>query len=426
MDKILPNNIEVERAVLGACLIGGTQTVKEVNARLGGGVAFYNTHHKLIFRALNECAEEGIPIDILSITNKLSSIGQLEEVGDVVYITGLSSEIATTSFTDYHCDMLVEDYNRRRFIMNQESLIYKAYEKMEGVEDLYAQGRMEIDLDVRDHADTMSSVVSQVADEAELAFENPDSYRGIPTGIPYLDLLLDGWQKEELIVVASRPSVGKTALALWSARHAKGPVYFVSVEMSKRMVGLRLLAAEVRVPSNLLRAGQFSGDEFMRIKDGRERLQALQIYIDDRIRSPDLIVKEAAKMARDYNIRAIFVDYLQLLESPQLAKGSTREREVAAISSAMKHMAKDLGIPTILLCQLNRQVEYSNRRPQKSDLRDSGSIEQDADVIIFLHPVTDTDIVELIVDKNRNGPTGLQRVRYVKETGAFLELTASY
>ena len=423
-DRIPPSNVSIEKAVLGACFIGGREVCNDVYEWLGGGVALYNSHNRRILNAIMTVCKEGYDPDLLAVVDALKQSDELEEVGGVSALAEVAGEMATAANVQYHCRIVVDDYNRRRFITHHQDLVYKAYERAEVPVELYSSAQsFDMELEDSQELETLGDVVHGTADEIEDAMKSPGEYRGVPTGLRCLDRMLGGWQREEMVIIAARPSQGKTALALHCARRAQSPAFFVSAEMSKRMVALRLLAAETGIPTHQLKVGNMDSDEYERFKKAEVQLKKSEIIIDDRIRSPALISSEAKRMQASHNIQAVFVDYLQLLDPPRMERGANREREVSTMSGMLKHLAKDTGMPTIVLAQLNRQVEYSSRRPQKSDLRDSGSIEQDADVIIFIHPVQDTrDIVELVVDKNRNGPTGIHRVRFTKETGVFTSL----
>ena len=422
-DLVMPSSVEVERAILGACMIGGTDAINEVYRRLDGGNALYNIHNKKIFSAIYECSKSGVDPDLISVVDALRGVKELEEVGGPGVVAGIAGDTATVSNLMYHCNVVVSDYNRRQFIVKAQGFLERAYDRHESIDELYAESRsMDVPIALEESAASLEDLVALVADEAEEAYKDPSSHTGTPTGIPFLDNLLGGWQDEEMIVIAARPSQGKTSLGIFNARHSKKPTYFISAEMSKKMLATRMLASEVGIPSNFLRAGDFTPEEFMRLQVAESKIANLPIFIDDKIRAPKLIYSEAHRMKRSHDIGLIVVDYLQLLDPPDMGKNTTRDQQVGQTSKIMKSVASDLGIPAIVLAQLNRNIEYTTRRPQKSDLRDSGEIEQTADVIIFLHPIPDTDVIEMIVDKNRNGPTGYRRVRFTKETGSFSEL----
>ena len=425
MDRVLPSNIEIEKAVLSACILGGRNIVEKVKDKTSDGKAFYAKRHQYMYEAIVHCVANDIEPDALSLCSYLEQNKQLEDVGGAGEVASIAGDMATTSNIDHHCFIIASDYNRRVLINRGINIVDKAHDKANDIEKLYDETRsLNLPILPTDRVDNLNNVITKTSEEIDYAYNNPGQYSGLPTGIRFIDRILGGFQRDELVIIAARPSVGKTALMVGIAKHAamqskETPVYIVSAEMSKRMIALRMLAAEIGIPTNFLRAGEITEDQYEVIQEKKESLKSLPIYIDDHIRNPSRIISETVKAIRSKSIKAVFIDYLQLLDSP---KKDTREQEVSLMSKMFKDLARDTGIPTILLAQLNRANQYrSDSRPRLSDLRDSGGLEQDADVVIFLHPLEE-DINEIIVAKNRNGPTGTQRIRFDKKVGAFTDL----
>mgnify|MGYP003136719813 CR=1 FL=1 len=404
MDRSLPNSKELEKALIGACLIGGEETVRKIQPLIGNGKALYTNAYRLVFDAILKVIEDGVSVDQVTVTNMLQRIGKLEEAGGALSVTEPMKEIATTTNAPYHAQLVADDYHRRQFIFSQNKLIDSAYSGA-NIEEVYAQSSaLSFEFNGEDESVLMADLIDEVVKETEYAFDPPGAKVGVPTGLSFADSVLGGWQPGEFITIAARPSAGKTALAVWTSRHAGVPVYFVSAEMPRRMLGFRMLAGEVGIPSHRLRSGDYQESEKINISRAQQTLSMLPIFVEDRIDDVDLVIAECYRMKREAN--------------------ANRERQVAKISKSLKRLAKDTDVPVIALCQLSRAIEYSGKRrpPQKSDLRDSGALEQDLDVIIFLHPVPDTEITEFIIDKNRNGPKGMRRIRFAERTGAFHDL----
>ncbi len=421
MNRLEPHSPDVEKAVLGAVLLDGKGTFEDVASRLTDAV-FYTTAHRKIFKAIASVCEEGGEIDVVTVTDALNRAGDIDDVpGGAGYVAECAGEVVSAKNVDYHCGLLLEDYGKRILIHKMERGLDMVFHNGATMDETMTYLSDMDDMPGSTASETFESVVGAVVDEVQAVYRDSSLAYGVRTGIPYLDRTLLGWQPE-FIIIAARPSTGKTALALHSARKAGVPVYFASREMSKKMVTLRLLSGETGINSFDLRTGGLSGEEFIKVEEAEKALKGGQIFIDDRSKSPEMVCFNATRMKKDEGIQAVFVDYIQLLDPPLSAKGSNREREVAGISSMLKDLSIDLDVPVVALAQLNRESERLSRRPRLSDLRDSGSLEQDADVVIFLHPVEKTDVIEIVIAKNRNGPTGFSRVRFRKNTGCFEEL----
>lgn len=423
----LPNSVDIEKAVIGAVLLDNN-IFDDVSSVLGTPNMFYKNAHRTIWYSILKLREEGAPIDLLSLVQELISNKQIDNVGGAAYIAEISGEVATATNALYHSKLVLEDHKRRTLIHKLEEMTERAYNKGEDLGDIMSMIE-DFDPSVAQSESclSVSDTIAGTFDEIENAFKNPGSVKGMNTGVTILNKLLGGWQPGEINILAARPSVGKTALALYSAMKCGVPSYFVSAEMSRRMVEHRLIGSYLGAPAHVLKSGHLKAEEYMKMQDAERHLKNIEMYIEDRIIDSGAIAKEARRLKREKNIGIIFIDYLQLLDPPkdENRKSATqnREREISIISSKLKMLAKELDIPVVALSQLSRESERLGRKPILSDLRESGSLEQDADVVIFLHRDNDLpDYVDCIVAKNRQGATGSETLRFRKDIGEFSEV----
>lgn len=424
-DQPLPYNAEVEKALLGACLLYGNSTFQKVKERITNHEMFYMNSHRIIYKAMLAVYKDA-NVETISVVDELIRKNLLDEAGGAGYVAQLSGDMATNANVDYHADIIEEDFHRRMLI----DVFREGYERLyDRNEDIYAMvnsiAKMELDSSSSNNASFVSDDVSDIAKEIQTNYDNPDNATGVQTGLPFLDNMLSGMQNEDMIILAARPSQGKTALALQIAKSAQVPVYFLSREMSKKMLVMRMFASELGTGTHELRSGNLSPLQASEISSAKDVVSKYPIIIDDNTKTPEGVIRAARKAKSTSNIGLIIVDYLQLLT---MEEKQTREREVANASGLMKDLAKSLKIPVLILSQLNRSSEIRADRPQLSDLRDSGAIEQDADVVIFLHAPKETGerpvlegehMVECIIAKQRNGPTGYKRIVFDKRTGKF-------
>ncbi|MXZ11977.1 MAG: replicative DNA helicase [Gemmatimonadetes bacterium] len=423
-ERALPQALEVERAVLGAMLIDN-MAINRVVEVLGDETAFYHTPHRKVYAAIQSVSERGEPVDQVTLTAELVRRGQLDDVGGAVFIAELASEMATAANAEYHAQIVLEKAQRRRLIDAATQTLTESYEETEDVRELIDRAEQRVfqiaEGELGKGVMPLSSAIEEAYVAIERAHEQPGALTGVTTGYTDLDEITAGLQSSDMIILASRPSMGKTALTLCMARNAavKGstPVLYFSLEMSTEQLAQRLLCAEARVSSHRLRTGRLSEEEWQRLSEWTGKLIEAPIYIDD---TPAISVMELRAKARraksEYNIELIIVDYLQLMTSSE--NFGSREQEIAYISRSLKALAKELDIPLVACAQLSRAVESrTDKRPQLSDLRESGSLEQDADVVMFLFRPEVYGIVdeegntqegraEIILGKQRSGPIG--------------------
>ena len=423
-ERAQPQALEVERAVLGAMLIDNMAINRAVEV-LGDETAFYHTPHRKVYAAIQSVSERGDPVDQVTLTAELVRRGQLDDVGGAVFIAELASEMATAANAEYHAQIVLEKAQRRRLIAAATQTLTESYEETEDVRELIDRAEQRVfqiaEGELGKGVMPLASAIEEAYVAIERAHEQPGALTGVTTGYTDLDEITAGLQSSDLIILASRPSMGKTALTLCMARNAavKGstPVLYFSLEMSTEQLAQRLLCAEARVSSHRLRTGRLSEEEWQRLSEWTGKLIEAPVYIDD---TPAISVMELRAKARraksEYNIELIIVDYLQLMTTSE--NFGSREQEIAYISRSLKALAKELDIPIVACAQLSRAVESrTDKRPQLADLRESGSLEQDADVVMFLFRPEVYGIVdeegntqegraEIILGKQRSGPIG--------------------
>jgi replicative DNA helicase len=426
-----PNNVDAEKSILGAVLLDDDVILKVAEVVVPSD--FYNPQNSIIFEAMIHLFEKQSPIDVLTLTAELKSRKKLKEIGGESYISDLVSDTPTAAHAEQYARLVKEASVRRRLITlgaEVNELAFDEDKDLDLVLDAAEQKLFEItDKAVKRDFVHVSIVLEKAYEQAEMLSNNPNAMRGIPTGFKDLDKLLGGLQDSDLIILAARPSVGKTAFTTDVARHiatVEGKkVGFFSLEMSNNQVMDRILSQEVQVGLWELRNGKLKDEDFSRLAEGMGRLSESGLFFDD---TPGLSIMEmrtkARKLKMESGVDIILVDYLQLMSGR--AK-ENRTQEVSEISRFLKQLARELEIPVIALSQLSRAVENrADRIPQLSDLRESGSIEQDADIVMFLHreetfdPDTERKgIGDLIIAKHRNGPTGSIELAWVSEQARF-------
>lgn len=439
-----PNAVEVEKAVLGAMLLENKAVPKAIE--ILKPEAFYDKKNKLIFEAIISLYEANEPIDTVSVYEELKKSGKSEDAGGAAYISKLAQDIASAANIEYHSRIVLEKWILRQLISSSIEIANLAYEGNEDVFDILDEAEAKIfqisEEGIKESFKPMEKAVKEALELIEAIHSKNIKTFSVFSGFYELDELLGGFQKSDLIIVAARPSMGKTAFAISAARNAaidfKVPVGIFSLEMSTIQLATRLISAEAKINAHYVRTGKFRPDEGPKISRTVYKLSKAPIYIDD---TPAISILElrakARRLKNEKDIGMIIVDYLQLV-NPSAAMES-REREISTISRSLKSLAKELNIPVIALSQLNRAVEQrADKKPMLSDLRESGSIEQDADVVIFLYrpevygitTFTSGDmagestegIAEVIVGKQRNGPTGEVKLRFIKEYARFENL----
>ncbi|HNL06119.1 MAG TPA: replicative DNA helicase, partial [Chitinophagales bacterium] len=429
LDKLPPQAIELEEAVLGGMMLD-RDAVTEVVDMLKPD-SFYLEKHQHIYAAMHDLFLKSQPIDILTVTEQLRKNGKLEEVGGPVYVTMLTHRVGSTANIEHHARIVSERFILRELIKNANEIIKDSYEETSDVFEVLdkaEQGLFQItEKNLRRSYEDMGKLVAQAIKQLETLKGHEDGVVGVPSGLVALDRITSGWQQSDLIIVAARPAMGKTAMTLSIARNAavefRKAVAFFSLEMSAVQLVNRLISAETGIPAEKLKRGNLTDYEWIELTTKVERLAEAPIYIDD---TPAINIFELRAKCRrlkmQHDIQMVVVDYLQLMSGgggDRTKMSGNREQEISMISRSLKSIAKELNIPVIALSQLSRAVENrgGDKRPQLSDLRESGSIEQDADMVIFLYRPEyygfDVDeegnsskgVAEIIIAKHRNGPT---------------------
>ena len=430
--RVPPQSLEAEESVLGSILLDN-QAINICLERIRAE-DFYKSGHQTIFEAMSILSDKREPIDIVTLGQQLRAMGQLENVGGPQILSYLASSVPNAANVGYYARVIKEMSIRRRLIHESNDIITSAF-NLEGDLEEFLDGTEQRILGVSDFRvnssfHRVSDVVQDSIRLVEKLYDQKEPVTGVACGLDKLDKMTAGFQPSDLVIVAARPSMGKTALTLgWSQYvgiYARKPVAFFSLEMSKEQLVLRMLCSESRISNSKVRTGDLSERDFARIVDGASRISEAEIFIDD---TPALTITElrakARRLHRDTPLGMIVVDYLQLLRSPSYSH--SREQEISDISRSLKALAKELHVPVVALSQLNRSVESRNdKRPMMSDLRESGAIEQDADLIMFIYrdevynkESPDKGVAEIIIAKQRSGPTGAVRVAFSGECTRF-------
>lgn len=443
--RVPPQAVEIEEAVLGAMLI--EREAATIALQLLRPDDFYKPANRHIFETLFNLYERGNPLDILTVESELRDKNLLDIVGGGGYLADLTRSVSSAANIDYHAQIISEKAIKRNLILNCNEIIKAAYDTTTDANNVLDEAEQKI-FDIantksRSSAFAIGDILKDTLGYLEDLRGKPEGVTGVPAGLD-VDRYTSGWQNGDLIIIAARPSMGKTAFVLTAARNAalhpdesmQANVAIFSLEMSAQQLVQRFLTMEARINAQNARTGRLKDEDFKRLIDAAGRLFTANIFIDD---TPSLSVMELRTKCRrlksEHNIGLIVVDYLQLMTASSRDIGN-REQEIATISRGLKALAKELNVPVIALSQLSRQVEQrgGDKRPQLSDLRESGSIEQDADVVCFLYRpeyynITTTPegqstagLAELIIGKQRNGPVGSTRMYFVKEYARFERL----
>lgn len=438
VDKLPPQNLEAEQFILGAILIDNSALTTALE--LLTYEDFYKDSHKKIFMAMAELFNKNEPIDLITMTDYLRRINDLEAVGGSQYLTSLVTMVPTSANIKYHSMIVREKSMLRGLLRSVTDIAGNVYESEMDAEELvdYAEKTIFDISDKRIKASfvTMKDVIKDSFRTIEQLYDKKESITGVSSGFKELDELTTGFQKSDLIIIGGRPSMGKTAFSLNIAQHVgvnlKEPVAIFSLEMSKEQLAFRMLCSEAMVNSNDIRKGFIKKQDWHDLTSAAGNLSQAPIFIDD---SAGITIFEMRAKARrlkaEHSLSLVIVDYLQLMRGR--GKFERREQEISEISRSLKALAKELSVPVIALSQLNRGVETrtGNKRPTLADLRESGAIEQDADVIIFLYrdevynkdKTDNKGKAEVIVSKQRNGPTGEIPLTFISECTRFKDYT---
>ncbi len=438
--KIPPHSDDAEMALLGSIMIS-PESIHEVSDIIRPET-FYAEKHKIIYETMNELHARANPIDLISVSQKLKEKEQLERIGGAAYITELVNSVPTSTNILHYAELVFKKAMLRKLIASGEYIEAIGYEEDRELDDVLDDASKKI-FEATNTSGSQKYV--HLADELGKAWDRIDKLhkekdvlRGVPTGFKDLDKKLSGLQNSDLIILAARPSVGKTSLALDIARNAAirhniGTAIF-SLEMSSAQLVDRMLSAEARVDAWKLRTGGLRlEEEFAKIRDTLDPLSKAPIYIDDQAANNILRMRSVARRIKmEKGLGLIIVDYLQLMAPTSTKNSDNMVQQVTEISRSLKQLAKELEVPVLALSQLSRAVEARGGRPRLSDLRDSGSIEQDADVVMFIHREDKgkdeserTNIAEILIEKHRNGPTGTVKLYFDGDKSSFLDIDES-
>lgn len=433
--KLPPQNIEAEQSVLGGILIENDALNRVLEFLEEGD--FYREAHQKIFRSMVSLAEKNEPLDLITITNELKRRKELEDIGGASYLASLVESVPTAANIASYAKIVKEKSILRKLISTATDIITQSYQEGKELEDFLDEAEQAIfrisENQIRPAFYPIRDIVKESFKVIERLYEKKELITGVPSGFKDLDRKTAGFQNSDLIIVAGRPSMGKTAFCLNIAQHAAiyahVPTAIFSLEMSKEQLAIRMLCSEARVDSARLRSGFLSDSDWPKLTMAAGALADAPIYIDDSAAISVLELRaKARRLKADRGLGLVIVDYLQLMRGRSGVE--RREQEISEISRSLKALAKELNIPVIAISQLSRKAEdRPGRRPQLSDLRESGAIEQDADVILFIYrdevynPDSDhKGVAEVIIGKQRNGPTGKVELSFISEFTTFKDL----
>ena len=432
-----PQALEAEQAVLGSMLTSKEAVSKAMQWVSAG--QFYKDAHVRIFSCMVNLFEKGEPIDAISVVDRLKKKKDLESVGGAYYITGLAESVPTTANVEHYAKIVLEKHTLRKLIQVSHEVSKEAFEDVQDVDDILDSAESAIfnisEKRLRGGFEHIDPILQNTFEELDKIATNPGIVTGVPSGLMDLDAITSGFHSGELIIVAGRPGMGKTALALTMGRNTavmdKTGVGIFSLEMANHQLAMRLLCAEGRVDSHLVRTGKLPKSQWKNLSIAVGQLAEAPIYLDDTAAMSVLEVRaKARRLKAEHDVGLLIVDYIQLMTGPKGAE--SRQQEISQISRSLKALAKEIEVPVIGLSQLSRAVESrSDRRPQLSDLRESGAIEQDADVVIFLYrpwvysqEEDDRGKATIIVAKQRNGPTGTIEATFIDRFARFENIAA--
>ncbi|MFD2615288.1 replicative DNA helicase [Paenibacillus gansuensis] len=439
-DRIPPQNLEAEQAVLGAVLLDSEALVTSMERIRSED--FYSTAHQRIFEAMVELGEGNQPVDLITLTSRLQDKQELEDIGGVSYLAKLANSVPTAANVDYYAAIVEEKSMLRRLIRTATEIVSNGYGGADDVGGILNEAEQRI-LEISNRRTgsgfiSIRDVLMEVFERVEFLHQSKGDMTGIPSGFVDLDKMTSGFQRSDLIIVAARPSVGKTAFALNVAQNvgvrAKETVAIFSLEMSAAQLVNRIVCAEANVDAGRMRTGTLEADDWEKMTMAIGALSEAEIYIDD---TPGITVSEirakCRRLKKEKGLGMILIDYLQLISGRGKA-GENRQQEVSEISRTLKQIARELEVPVIALSQLSRGVEQrQDKRPMMSDLRESGSIEQDADIVAFLYRDDYYDkesekknIIEIIIAKQRNGPVGTVELVFLKNYNKFVSLDRAH
>lgn len=440
--KIMPHNIEAEQAVLGSIIID-IQAQADIFALIKEE-DFYSQAHKEIYRVMMKIYQKTTPVDFITLTTQLDQDKILDKVGGIDYINTLLNVVPSAARFKYYCDIVKGDSVKRKLIHAGQKIIEEAYDSQDKEKSLQFAEKEIFDIaenqskSALEHVGIPNGAVKKVIDKFNNIARDPTSLKGIPTGYRDFDFITNGLQNSDLILLAARPGVGKTSFSMnilvnAAVEHGKKCAIF-SLEMARDQLMQRAICSLAKVPMSKALNGSMGGDEWQRIWKAAQKLEQSGLYIDDSsLTTPADLLTKCRRLKAKEGLDLVMIDYIQLMSSGSTRKNDTRQNEVGDISRSLKIAAKELNVPIIALSQLSRNVEgrQGDHRPMLSDLRDSGAIEQDADIVLFLYnPDKYRDVehddppgtIELIIAKHRNGGTGTVKLRWIGEYTTFVNL----
>lgn len=437
--RVMPQAIDLEEAVLGAAMLD-KDAFSVVVEKLRPDSFYLEAHHE-IYQVMMDLFANSKPIDILTVHEELKKRGKLDEIGGVNYLMDLTNKVASAANIEYHAYIIVQKYIQRALIKASTSTIKDAYDDTKDVLQMLDEAEQHLfeitDNNLNTGFQSISAVASTVQKKIEELSQKEDGLTGVTTGFKELDRITNGWQVSDLIIIAARPGMGKTAFTLSLARNAAAAgtgVGIFSLEMDNEQLVQRLISMESMIPASRLRDANLDEGQFKLLHEAVEKLSQMPVYIDD---TPAINIFElrakCRRLRQNHDIGLVVIDYLQLMSAGDSSKKGNREQEISTISRALKGMAKELKVPVIALSQLSRAVETrgGDKRPQLSDLRESGAIEQDADIVQFIYrpeyyELTDNmdvpdNLAEIIISKHRNGSLGSVNLRFLKQYVKFVD-----
>jgi len=440
--KLPPQAIDLEEAVLGALMLEKNALTSVIDILPAD--CFYKDSHRIIYAAIRRLFEKSQPIDLLTVSAELRQSGELEIIGGPYYLTQLTRPVASAANIEYHARIVLQKHIQRELIRISGETLRDAYNETSDVFDLLDRAEQNLfDVaqgNIQGNYREMKDLVSESIVQFEHARRQESGITGVASGFAELDKVTSGWQASDLVILAARPGMGKTAFVLSLARNAavlaKKPVAIFSLEMSAVQLSMRLISAETELPADKLRKGQLKDHEWEQLNSMVKHISEAPLYIDD---TPAISVFELRSKCRrlkmQRNIELIIVDYIQLMRGEVDSRSGNREQEISYISRSLKSLAKELNVPVIALSQMNRSVEARlDKRPQLSDLRESGAIEQDADMVLFIYRPeyynltadeegnSTAGIAEIIIAKHRNGALRNVKARFIDRLAKFVEL----
>ena len=444
--KLPPQAPELEEAVLGALML--EKDAFSIISDILKPESFYEETHQSIFGAIYNLAMQQKPVDVLTVVEELKRRGELESVGGAIYVAELTDKVASAAHVEYHSRIIAQKYLARQLITFSSDVVNQAFDEMIDVDDLMQETESKLfeisQRNVKKDVVQINPVIKEALNNLQIAANRKDGLSGLQSGFKKLDEITSGWQNSDLVIIAARPAMGKTALVLSMARNMavnyKFPIGLFSLEMSNVQLVNRLIVNVCQITGDKIKSGRLTEEEWIRLDSKIKDLYDAPIYVDD---TPSLSIFElrtkARRLVREHGVKIIIIDYLQLMNASGMNYGS-REQEVSMISRSLKGLAKELNIPIIALSQLNRGVETrqgEGKRPQLADLRESGAIEQDADIVCFIHrpeyyKITEDEhgstlgIAEIIISKHRNGATGIVRMKFENEYALFKDDEPQY